>query len=169
MSEEGRSVEASRRISAPAAHIFEILANPQRHSDFDGSNMLRGAVVDAPLSGVGETFTMKMHRLGRDYQMINHVVEFEPARRIFWEPSPGDLETAGDDPSRIGVPSGYRWGFILTPDGSDATIVTEVFDCGTEENRWILEREGGGWINGSNSVLDSMTDTLARLDRVCTG
>ena len=35
--------------------------------DFDGSDMLRGAVVDRPVSGVGDTFTMKMHRLGDDY------------------------------------------------------------------------------------------------------
>jgi hypothetical protein len=33
---------------------------------------------------------MKMHRLGDDYLMLNYVVEFEPDRRIFWEPAPGD-------------------------------------------------------------------------------
>ena len=58
--------------------------------DFDGSDMLRGALGDRPLSGVGDTFTMRMHRLGDDYLMINYVVEFEPDRRIFWEPAPGD-------------------------------------------------------------------------------
>jgi hypothetical protein len=168
MTEEAESVEVSRRIESPAAHIFEILANPTRHVEFDGSDMLRGAAVDRPISGVGQIFTMKMHRLGRDYVMVNHVVEFEPNRRIFWEPAPGDLETAGDDPSKVGVPAGYRWGFSLTPDGEDATVVTEVFDCGPEENRWILLREGGEWINGTNSVLESMTATLLRLEKVST-
>ena len=168
MTEETKVVEASRRIEAPAALIFEILANPQRHMDFDGSEMLRGAVVDRPISGVGDTFTMKMHRLGRDYFMLNYVVDFEPGRRIFWEPAPGDLSTAGGDPSKVGIPAGYRWGYILTPDGDDATVVTEVFDCGPEENRWILLREGGEWINGTNSVLESMTATLERLEKVCT-
>ena len=110
---------------------------------------------------------MKMHRLGRDYQMINYVVEFEPDRRIFWEPAPGDLETAGDDPARVGVPAGHRWGFVLTPDGDGDTVVTEVFDCGPQENRWILLREDGAWINGSTPVATSMAATLERLERAC--
>jgi hypothetical protein len=169
MSAKVGPIEVSRRIEAPAAQIFEILASPQRHRDFDGSDMLRGTVVDRPISGVGDVFTMKMHRLGRDYSMVNYVVEFEPGRRIFWEPAPGDVDTAGGDPTKVGLTSGYRWGYVLNPDGDDATVVTEVFDYGPEENRWILLQEGGGWINGSNSVLESMTATLERLDKVSTG
>ena len=168
MTEAGKSVEVSRRIEAPASLIFEILSNPQRHMDFDGSDMLRGAVFNRPISGVGETFTMKMHRLGRDYLMINSVVEFEPDRRIFWEPAPGDVPTAGGDPSKVGIPAGYRWGYSLAPDGDDATVVTEVFDCGPKENRPTLLREGGAWINGSNSVRESMTASLERLEKICT-
>ncbi len=168
MTEASNRIEVSRRIEAPAALIFEILARPQCHMELDGSDMLRGAVIDRPISGVGETFTMKMHRLGRDYLMLNYVVEFEPDHRIFWEPAPGDLATAGDDPSKVGVAAGYRWGYILTPDGGDATVVTEVFDCGPEENRWILLRDGGRWINETNSVLSSMRATLERLEKVST-
>lgn len=169
MIEGTKRVEVSRRIEAPAALIFEILANPQRHTEFDGSDMLKGAVVDRPISGVGEMFTIKMHRLGRDYEMINHVVEFEPNRLIAWEPSPGDIDTAGGKSERIGVPSGYRWGYELVPDDSDATVVTEFFDCCIEQNLWILELEQGGWINGHNSVVTSMNRTLALLERACFG
>jgi hypothetical protein len=170
MAEESRPVEVSRRIDAPAAVIFKILANPQRHQDFDGSGMLRGTVLDRPISDVGDTFTMKMHRLGDDYLMINYVVEFEPHRRIFWEPAPGDPSRAeGDDPSKVGIPAGYRWGYILAPDGDDATIVTEVFDCGPlEEIRQSLLRDGGAWINGANSVRESMAATLERLEKIST-
>jgi hypothetical protein len=102
--------------------------------------------------------------------MINYVVEFEPDRRIFWEPAPGDPSRAeGDDPSKVGIPAGYRWGYILTPDGDDATIVTEVFDCGPlKEIRQSLLGDGGAWINGTNSVLESMTASLERLEKVCT-
>ncbi len=169
MNEEGPRVEATRKIGAPAARIFEILATPQGHADIDGSDMLRGALSDLPISGVGDTFTMKMHRLGRDYFMINHVVEFEVDRRIFWEPAPGDVDTAGGDPTKIGVPAGYRWGFILAPEGDGATVVTEVFDPGPEGNHWILLRDGGEWINGSNPVRESMAATLERLERISTG
>jgi hypothetical protein len=164
---ESKRIEASRRIEAPAALIFKILANPQRHSDFDGSDMLRGAVLDRPLSDVGDTFTMRMHRLGDDYLMLNYVVEFELDHRIFWEPAPGDPSRAeGNDPSKVGIPAGYRWGYILTPENDDATFVTEVFDYGPLPED--LLRDGGAWINGSNTVLESMTATLARLDKICT-
>jgi hypothetical protein len=172
MAEESMPVEVSRRIEAPAALIFRILADPQRHMDFDGSGMLRGAVLDRPISDVGDTFTMKMYRLGDDYLMLNYVVEFEPDRRIVWEPAPGDPSRAeDDDPSKVGIPAGYRWGYFLTPDGDDATVVTEVFDYGTvkEEIRQSLLSDGGAWINGSNTVLESMTATLERLEKICTG
>jgi hypothetical protein len=171
MTEEGKPLEVSRRIGAPAALIFGILANPQRHMDFDGSDMLRGAVLDSPISDVGDTFTMKMHRLGDDYLMLNYVVEFEPDRRIFWEPAPGDPSRAeGDDPAKVGIPAGYSWGYILTPDGEDATVVTEVFDCGrvSEEIRQSLLHEGGAWINGRNSVSESMAASLERLEKIST-
>jgi hypothetical protein len=167
MTEESNAVEVSRRIKAPAALIFEILANPQRHVDFDGSGMLRGALLDRSISDVGDTFTMKMHRLGDDYLMINYVVEFEPYRRIFWEPAPGDPSRAeDDDPSKVGIPAGYRWGYILTPDGDDATVVTEVFDLGPLPED--LLRDGGAWINGTNSVRESMTASLERLEKIST-
>ena len=170
MTEETKPVEVSRRIEARAALIFEILANPQRHMDFDGSDMLRGTVFNRPISDVGDTFTVKMNRLGRDYLMVNYVVEFEPDRRIFWEPAPGDVPTAGGDPSKVGVPAGYRWGYSLTPDGDDATVVTEFFGFGSlsEDNRQTLLREGGEWINGTNSVIESMTASLDNLEKIFT-
>ena len=171
MSEARKPIEVSRRIETAAPPIFAILAHPQRHMDFDGSDMLRGALLDRPISDVGDTFTMRMNRLGDDYLMLNYVVEFEPDRRIFWEPAPGDpSRTDGDDPSKVGIPAGYRWGYILTPDGDDATVVTEVFDYGTvtEEIRQSLLRDGGAWINGNSSVVESMTASLERLEKIIT-
>ncbi len=168
MTDESNSLEVTRRIEAPAALIFEILASPRRHMDFDGSDMVRGAVLNQPISAVGDNFTMRMHRLGRDYLMINHVVEFERDRSISWEPAPGDLPTAGGDPSKVGIPAGYRWGYSLIPDGDDATFVTETFDCGPKANRQHLLHEGGQWINGSNTILESMAATLERLEKICT-
>jgi len=163
MEKESTRVEVSRRIEAPANSVFEILASPSRHQEFDGSGMLRAALDEGLISGVGETFTLKMHRFGRDYEMINHVVAFDANHLIEWQPSPGDVETAGGDGSRVGVASGYSWGYQLVEDGGTGTVVTEFFDCGTEENRWILEQDDGRWINGSNSVTVSMTKTLELL------
>jgi hypothetical protein len=165
MAAEGKPVEVSRRIEAPATRIFKILANPRRHLDIDGSGMLRGAVLDRPISKVGDTFTMKMHRLGDDCLMLNYVVEFEPDRRLFWKPAPGDASRAEDnDPSKVGIPAGYRRGYILDPDWDNVTVVTEVFDFGPLPED--LLSDGGAWINGTNSVFESMTASLERLEKI---
>ena len=157
--------KAELRIEAPASKIFQILANPNRHKDFDGSGMLRGAVLDRSITAVGDTFTMKMHRLGDDYLIINHVVEFELDRRIFWEPAPGDTSRAeGHDPSKIGIPAGYRWGYILIPDVGDSTVVTEIADYSSLSEE--LFRDRGVWINGANSVLDSIETSLKMLEKI---
>jgi hypothetical protein len=117
VAEGASAVEVARRIEAPAARIFDILANPHRHMDFDGSDMLRGAVVDRPISGVGDTFTMKMHRLGDDYLMLNYVVEFESDRRIFWEPAPGD-------PLGLKVTTQPKLGFLRATVGATFSLPT---------------------------------------------
>jgi hypothetical protein len=167
MTGESKLIKTSLRIEAPACRIFQILANPRRHKDFDGSGMLRGALLDRPISNVGDAFTMKMHRLGDDYLMLNYVVEFEPDRRIFWEPAPGDSSRAeGNDPSKIGIPAGYRWGYILTPDGDDSTVVTEVFDYSPLSEELLLD--GGAWINGTNTLYDSMIASLKKLEKIST-
>ena len=105
---------------------------------------------------------MNFDRRGGDYLMLNYVVEFEPDRRIFWEPAPGDLPPADGEPSAVGIPAGHRWGFILTPDGDDTTIVTEVFDYGyaSEELRQAV-RQGGEWVA-------AMTASLEKLEKICT-
>jgi hypothetical protein len=168
MADDSKRIEVSRRIEAPATLIFEILANPRRHVEFDGSDMVRGPIEDSPITREGDTFTMRMHRLGDEYLMINYVVEFEPNRRIFWEPAPGDPSRAeNDDPSKVGIPAGYRWGYILEPDGDAATVVTEVFDYGPLPDD--LLSDGGAWINGSNRVRESMAASLERLAKISTG
>ena len=102
--DECRPVAVSRRIGAPAHDIFQILANPVRHPEFDGSGMLRGAVSTSMISGAGDVFVMKMYysELG-NYEMNNHVVDYQPDRRIGWEPEAGrGHPDAGPDSSRAG-------------------------------------------------------------------
>ena len=83
--------------------------------------MIRGpATDDAVLAGVGDIFVMKMHypELG-DYEMINHVVEYEPDRRITWEPEAGHGHpNSGSAKARWG----QRWTYDLRPAGPGATI-----------------------------------------------
>jgi hypothetical protein len=155
------AVRVSRRIGAPAAVIFRVLADPKRHTELDGSGMLRGAVNTAPVTGVGDVFIMKMYfsELG-DYEMNNHVVEYELDRRIGWEPAAGRGHpdaAAGQDESRWG----HRWSYELVPEGADATIVTEIYDCSRASADARTEMSNGEvWADG-------MARTLERLDAAC--
>jgi hypothetical protein len=156
-------VAVSRRISAPARDIFQVLADPARHPEFDGSDSLRGAASTAVVSAVGDIFVMKMYfpHIG-DYEMNNHVVEYEPDRRIGWEPEAGrghpSLASGSADPSRWG----HRWTYQLTPDGPDATVVTEIYDCSQAP---ADERAG---MDDGKVWAAAMAETLERLDALCT-
>jgi hypothetical protein len=161
--DECQPVAVSRRISAPAHDIFQVLADPARHVDLDGSASLRGAVSPAMISAVGDVFVMKMYypHLG-DYEMNNHVVEYQQDRLIGWEPEAGrghpDAAPDSTEPARWG----HRWSYRLTPDGPDATIVTEIYDCSQ-----VPPEERAGMQNGQ-VWAESMAKTLERLDTLCT-
>lgn len=145
-------VSVSRRIETPAAEIFKLLADPNRHPEFDGSGMLRKGASNRVIAGVGDVFTTKMYfeAMG-DYEMHNRIVAFEADRYIGWEP--GNAELARN---------GSRWRFDLTPDGPDATVVTETYDCTDSP---VSVREA---VDNGKAWLDGMTKTLERLDQLCT-
>ncbi|MFF3831890.1 hypothetical protein ACFYXX_14095 [Streptomyces sp. NPDC002458] len=155
-------VVVSRCIKAPAEDIFRILADPGRHPDLDGSGMLRGGVCDAVVSGVGDVFVMRMHyeRYG-DYEMNNHVFEYEPDRRIGWEPRPG---RGHPDATEQEAAWGHRWIFDLLADGAGATVVTEIFDGSRmpEDKRAEVDSGRAWW-------QTQMVSTLVRLAELCAG
>jgi len=155
--DEYQPVTVSRRIGAAAHDIFRILADPVRHLELDGSESLRGARSDTVISRVGDVFVMKMYfpHLG-DYEMNNHVVEYEQDRRIGWEPE------SGLGHPEAGSSWGQRWSYQLAPDGPDATVVTEIYDCSR-----VPEDERIGMDNG-RVWMEAMAKTLERLDAVCT-
>jgi uncharacterized protein YndB with AHSA1/START domain len=152
-------VAVTRRIAAPAEAIFRLLATPQRHVDLDGSGMVRHAVTMEQISGVGDVFVMAMHQpeLGK-YEMNNLVVEYEQDRRIGWEPE------AGRGHPNTGTPAarwGQRWTFVLVPDGPDATLVTESYDCTR------VPPAGREKMHNGNVWVDAITASLQRLDHLC--
>jgi uncharacterized protein YndB with AHSA1/START domain len=155
-------VKVSKRIPAPPPRIFAILADPTKHTELDGSGMLRGALTARTVTGVGDVFTMRMFfsEMG-DYEMNNHVVEFEPNRLIAWEPEAGRGHPNAGPPGSPENRWGHRWIFELTPDGPDATIVTETYDCSRAPQEEREEMDNGSiWLEG-------MTSTLKKLEALC--
>jgi len=59
--DECKPVSVSRRIEAPAADIFELLADPDRHHEFDGSAMLRPGASNKVIFGIGDVFVTKRY------------------------------------------------------------------------------------------------------------
>jgi hypothetical protein len=162
--DEYQPVRVSRRIEAPAGVIFQVLADPRRHLELDGSGMLRGAVTQTPVSGTGDVFVMRMYYSEHgNYEMDNHVVEFEQDRRIVWEPVAGKGHPDTAPGSTAAARWGHRWGYELVPDGPGATVVTEIYDCSRAPEAERAEIDNGRvW-------AASMARTLERLDRACTG
>ena len=95
-------VTVEREIAAPAAAIFDLLADPRRHAEIDGSGSV-GTVLDGTPARLsqGAEFGVAMKQMGMRYKVANTVSEFEEGRRIAWhhkanvtwryelEPTPG--------------------------------------------------------------------------------
>jgi hypothetical protein len=150
----------TRRIDAPAGRIFAIVADPATHLQLDGSGMLRGGIEAAGVSGVGDMFRMAMHNdeMG-DYEMDNLIVEYEQDRRIAWQPVVARVSRPEYEDA-ISNSALQRWGYVLVPAGSEATEVTEFYDC-SRSPEWLREAVRGGerWREAMTATLDN----LARL------
>jgi uncharacterized protein YndB with AHSA1/START domain len=133
-------VSRSIVVHAPAERIFGILADPRRHSDFDGSGSVRGAVSGPERLSLGAKFGMDM-RLGVPYRVSSQVKEFEEGRQIAW--------------AHIG---GHRWRYELEPLADGSTRVTETFDATTARSARALKL-----MDAYNRNTRAIEETLPRL------
>ena len=147
---QGDTISVERVIKAPAREIFALLADAGRHPSFDGSRTVdRADAASIPLE-LGTTFSMRMRgrpeTLFLPYTMTNEVIEFEPDRRIAWQPT-----TFG------GLVGGRIWRYELTPT-EDGTLVRETWDLSRDRQRVMLKM-------GSmpRQAEDGMRATLARI------
>lgn len=78
-----RIVSVSRIVPAPAATIFDLLADPREHTRFDGSRSVLRVRKGPDRLFLGATFSMDM-KIGLRYFVSNKVVAFEENRCIAW-------------------------------------------------------------------------------------
>ena len=120
-SDPAKVVSRSTIVPAPAQMIFDLLADPRRHNEIDGSGSVQSAQINAPERlSLDATFGMQM-KIGLPYKITNTVVEFEEGKTIAWR--------------HFG---GHIWRYILEPvDGG--TKVTEQFDWNKSKSPLILK------------------------------
>jgi uncharacterized protein YndB with AHSA1/START domain len=108
-------VSVTREIKAAPEVIFDLLADPARHADFDGSGMVQKLRGESGRLELGSKFGMDMKMGPLPYRVSSTVVEFEEGKLIAW--------------AHFGK---HRWRYELEPvDGGSATKVTETFDWST--------------------------------------
>jgi uncharacterized protein YndB with AHSA1/START domain len=103
-----RIVSAQIEIDAPPEVIFDILIQPRRHREIDGSQSVQAVIEGPERLSLGATFKMKM-KIGFNYWVTNKVIVFEPNRRITWAHLLGN-----------------QWTYELTPLDGNRTLVRET-------------------------------------------
>ncbi|MDJ0771430.1 MAG: SRPBCC family protein [Ilumatobacter sp.] len=137
-------VSVSRVINAPAAAIFDLLTDPARHADFDGSGTVQQIRGESDRLRLGSKFGMDMKFGFLPYRISSTVVEFEEDRLIAW--------------AHFGK---HRWRYELEPVDEHTTKVTESFDWSTAVSPKAIELAGY-----PKKHVTNMEQTLERIAAV---
>lgn len=135
-------MSASRDIAAPAAAIFELIADPSQQPRWDGNDNLAEAAPGQRVHAVGDVFSMT-NTSGRVRE--NHIVEFAEGERIAWQPA---------DPG--GAPFGQLWRWELSTLADGGTRVTHTYDWTALNDPGRLERARGTTADKLQASLDRL-------------
>jgi Polyketide cyclase / dehydrase and lipid transport len=106
-----RQVSRSVEVSAPAAELFAIVADPRRHHELDGSGTVGDNIRAPEQLQLGSRFSTKMRMYGLPYRITSTVTALKPERLIEWR-----------------HPFGHRWRWEFEAISPTSTRVTETFD-----------------------------------------
>lgn len=104
-------------VPAEASAIFNLIADPHRHPELDGSGTVRARDVKGPdRLSVGAKFGVGMTTkpFGVPYAITSTCTAFEENRLVEWQ-----------------HPMGHKWRWELEPGAPGTTVVTETFDYST--------------------------------------
>lgn len=133
-------------INAPAQHLFDLVADPSRHAEFDGSGTVQGRLSGPDRLSPGATFGMDM-RMGFPYRITNTVEEFDEPTVIAWR--------------HLGR---HRWRYEFRALNESTTEVTETFDGST-----ALFPPALRLINAYDNNQKAILATLVRLKALAEG
>lgn len=142
-----------RIIPADASAIFDLIADPARHHEIDGSGTVRDTTTGSQRLQLGSKFGMKM-KAGLPYSMVSTVVEFETDRRLAWQ-------TTSPNPVMSKLIGGRIWRYELEP-VEGGTRVRESWDISQEKVKAVVRPL-------RKKTHEAMTKTLERIEQVVTG
>lgn len=135
-----RVISVTETIHAPAATIFELIADPARQPEWDGNANLLTAPAGQRVHAVGDEFAMSLHKGTTNY---NRIIEFEEGRRIAWQPHP-----EGEDAP------GHVWKWEIAPVSANESRVTHTYDW---TNLHDERREARARATGEEQLAASLT------------
>jgi len=133
-------------IVAPAATIFDLLANPAAHQLFDGSETIQSSISGPERLFLGAQFSMAM-KIKVAYRIKNTVVAFEENKKITW----CHLMK-------------WTWCYELVDLGNGSTQVTESFDASG------IPFYAKRWLQLTGAMAHNpkwMAKSLVRLKAIC--
>lgn len=139
-----QTVSRSVQVAAPIAALFEIIADPHRHHDLDGSGTVRDVEVSGPHRlHTGDKFTVGMTQYGLPYKITSTATAVEDNQLVEWQ-----------------HPLGHRWRWELSEVSPGMTKVTETFDYSTAKVPFVIELLGMHNKNaeGIESTLTGLAD-----------
>lgn len=145
MSDTERIVTATRVMSANAARIFELIADPSRQPSWDGNGNLASSAPGQRVRAVGDVFKTT---LTNGAVRENHVTEFVEGSKIAWRPA---------EPGK--QPPGHLWRWELSPVNAELTTVTHTYDWTELTDATCLERARAT----TTDMLRESMDRLAAL------
>ena len=143
------SRRVARRVAVDASphEVFELLADPRRHGELDGSGTVRGTVSGPERLHDGAKFSVNMKQLGVPYRITSTVVAFEEDRLIEWR-----------------HPLGHTWRWELAETEPGHTLVTETFDYSAAGPARMYELTGRTSTNGTG-ITRTLQQLRARFTR----
>jgi uncharacterized protein YndB with AHSA1/START domain len=151
---DNAKVTVERTIAAPVDTVFDVLSNPERHQELDGSGFIRSVDHADRIQEVGEVFTMNMQgpHMGGEYKTDNHVSGYAKDKLLAWKTAPAGTE-----------PPGWEWLWELESQGPNETLVRHTYDWSKVTDTKLLEKVKFPLVS-----RDQLDDTLARLAAVTT-
>jgi uncharacterized membrane protein len=104
-------VSRSVEVSAPAAELYAMAADPRRHHELDGSGTVGDNITVPAEMAVGSKFSTKMKMYGLPYRITSRVTALVPNELVEWR-----------------HPLGHRWRWQFESLSPTRTRVTETFD-----------------------------------------